>query len=73
MPINEAEIAQIAQTLAGIVSNRTLLGMLPMVEDVDQEEEQLAKEKQESLANQQAAFGYPTEQQEPDVEEDDEE
>lgn len=45
--INAAEVIQLLQGLGVRVSNRTLLGQLPFVADVDEEEQRLKKEDDE--------------------------
>ena len=54
IPANETELVTMAKSLYGIVSEETLLSLLPFVEDVQQEQENLAKEKDQNaleLAN----------------------
>ena len=46
LPVNTAEIVDIASKLKGIVSNETIISQLPFVEDVQVELEKLAEEKE---------------------------
>lgn len=46
LPTNDVEIAQMASTLSGIVSNETLLAQIPFVEDVEAEQEKVIDEQQ---------------------------
>ena len=46
LPVNVAEIVDIANKLKGIVSNETIISQLPFVEDVQLELEKLAEEKE---------------------------
>ena len=62
LPKNLLEISQIIGNLTGEVSQKTLLGLLPFVEDPDAEIEALAAEKEQSLATQQAFFGSTIEE-----------
>lgn len=57
LPVNELEIAQTAQTLSGIVPQETVLGMIPMITDVQDALDKLEAERQETLKAQQEAFG----------------
>ena len=50
LPVNEAEIITSIMASRGLVSDRTLLAQHPYVDDVDDELEQLKKEKEEALA-----------------------
>lgn len=61
LPKNLLELSQIVSNLEGEVSQKTLIGLLPFVEDPDAEVEALAVEKQESLETQQAFFGTTSE------------
>ena len=49
MPTNDEEITNIAKGLVGIVSDQTVLSMLPYVDDVQAEMEQISKEKEGAL------------------------
>ena len=46
LPVNVAEIVDIANKLKGVVSNETIISQLPFVEDVQLELEKLANEKE---------------------------
>lgn len=48
-PLNLAEDAETAAKLKGIVSDRTLLGLLPFIKDVDKEIEQIQAEKEANM------------------------
>lgn len=50
LPQNIEEIAGLVNSLRGLVSNKTLLGQIPFVADVDAELEQLAAEREESMS-----------------------
>lgn len=56
LPQNLLELSQIVGNLEGEVSKKTLLGLLPFVEDPSQEVEALAVEKQENITRQQDLF-----------------
>ena len=49
LPANIEETAQVVNSLRGLVSNKTLLGQIPFVADVDAEMEQVAAEKAENI------------------------
>jgi SPP1 family phage portal protein len=51
MPTNEGELTNLAKSLVGIVSDQTVLSMLPQVDDVVAEMEMIAKEKENTLDN----------------------
>ena len=51
MPTNEEELTNLAKGLVGIVSDQTVLSMLPQVDDVVAEMEMIAKEKENTLDN----------------------
>ena len=51
MPTNEEELTNLAKSLVGIVSDQTVLSMLPQVDDVVAEMEMIAKEKENTLDN----------------------
>lgn len=46
IPQNEVEIVNMAKSLNGIISNETLLSLLPFIEDIQAEIEQIEKEKE---------------------------
>ena len=48
IPANESELVTMAKSLYGMVSEETLLSLLPFIEDVQQEQENLAKEKEQN-------------------------
>ena len=48
LPANDAEIANVVNTLSNIVSTETLLAQVPFVEDVQAEMEKLDKEKEKN-------------------------
>lgn len=50
MPVNEAEIITSIMASRGLVSDRTLLAQHPYVDNVDEEEKQIEKEKEKALA-----------------------
>ena len=50
LPVNETDVITNARTSDGIVSKRTILKNHPWVTDVEEELEQIEKEKQEALA-----------------------
>ena len=70
LPVNEPELAQVVSTLNGIVSEETLLGLLPFVKDPAGEQKKLKAEQQENIRNQQQMFGMTL--NEPPQEQDDE-
>lgn len=49
IPADEAEIANMVNSLRGLVSDRTLISLLPFVSDVDKEIEQLQEENAEKV------------------------
>lgn len=57
LPKNLLELAQVVGNLKGTVSQKTLLTLLPFVEDVDSEIEELEEEKQAGIEEQQNIFG----------------
>lgn len=59
LPNNVLELAQIVNLLDGKVSDETLLGQLPFVENVEIELARLVEQRQANLQAQQAAFGFP--------------
>ena len=56
LPKNLQELAQIVQSLKDSVSARTLLKLLPFVEDPDYEIEEVEKQKEEDMRRQQELF-----------------
>ena len=72
LPKNLQELASIVQTLSGSVSAKTLLKLLPFVEDPDYEIEEVQKQKEEDVKRQQELFaqGYNAP---PEFDEDEEE
>ena len=56
LPQNLLELSQIVTNLDGEVSKKTLLGLLPFVEDPDAELDALESEQQESMARQRELF-----------------
>ena len=48
LPTNESELVAMAKSLYGIVSEDTVLSLLPFIEDVQSEKDAIAKEKEES-------------------------
>lgn len=61
LPKNLLELSQIISNLDSNVSNRTLLSLLPFVEDPDAEIEALRAQKEENIETQQALFGTTSE------------
>lgn len=57
LPVNELEIAQLITYLNNVVSQKTLLSLLPFVEDVDSEIERVEEQKQNNLKLAQVSFG----------------
>ena len=57
LPVNELEIAQLITYLNNVVSQKTLLSLLPFVEDVDSEIERVEEQKQNNLKIAQQSFG----------------
>ena len=58
LPKNLLELSQIMSYLDGTVSQKTLLALLPFVENPDEEVEALEAEKAAELEAQRAAFGF---------------
>lgn len=48
---NDAELVDMCSKSKGIISDKTILKAHPFVEDVEAEEEQLAKEKEAELSS----------------------
>nr|WP_238333163.1 phage portal protein [Brevibacillus laterosporus] len=59
-PFNLVEEADAASKLVGIVSNRTLLGALSIVDDPDWEIEQIRKESEERDKHLTTSYNFPT-------------
>lgn len=57
LPANETEIAQLVMNLKDVVSQKTLLSLLPFVEDVKSEIERVNNQKIESIKLAQNTFG----------------
>lgn len=57
LPVNELEIAQLITYLNNVVSQKTLLSLLPFVEDVENEIERVEEQKQNNLKIAQQSFG----------------
>lgn len=57
LPVNELEVAQLITYLNNVVSQKTLLSLLPFVEDVDNEIERVEEQKQNNLKLAQVSFG----------------
>lgn len=57
LPVNELEIAQLITYLNNVVSQKTLLSLLPFIEDVDSEIERVEEQKQNNLKLAQVSFG----------------
>lgn len=57
LPVNELEVAQLITYLNNVVSQKTLLSLLPFVEDVDNEIERVEEQKQNNLKIAQQSFG----------------
>lgn len=57
LPKNIQELANVAMTLKDMVSQETLLKLLPFVEDPDYEIEQVQKQAEENVRRQQELFG----------------
>lgn len=75
LPKNLVEIAQVVSYLGEMVSNKTLLGQIPFVEDPDAEMEALEQQKQEAaqaLADQFGMMPQGTENTPPEVEDNEE-
>ena len=51
IPSNDVDIANMVNTLSGIVSDETLLAQIPFVEDVEAELERIKQQKEEDKAN----------------------
>ena len=57
LPKNLLELSQIVSNLQGKVTDRTLISLLPFVEDPDHEIEQLGEQKQANIERQQELIG----------------
>lgn len=74
LPANELEIAQMVTTLKDTVSDETLVGQVPFVEDVAAELERVKAQRDEAARRQKEAFDIPYEEREKtDQAEDDDE
>jgi hypothetical protein len=77
LPKNLVEIAQVVSMLQNSVSNKTLLGQLPFVKNVDDEIKQLDEEKENSITENnyfaKTDFSDLDENEEKDESEDDDE
>jgi SPP1 family phage portal protein len=51
IPSNDIDIANMVNTLSGIVSDETLLAQIPFVEDVEAELERVKNQKEEDKLN----------------------
>ena len=64
IPSNDTDIANMVNTLSGIVSDETLLAQIPFVEDVEAELERIKEQKEEDKFNnpffQQGGINYET-------------
>ena len=64
VPSNDTDIANMVNTLSGIVSDETLLAQIPFVEDVEAELERLKQQKEDDKINnpffQQGGIQYET-------------
>lgn len=64
IPSNDTDIANMVNTLSGIVSDETLLAQIPFVEDVEAELERIKKQKEDDKINnpffQQGGVNYET-------------
>lgn len=56
LPANEVELAQVVSSLHGIVTDETLFGLLPFIQDAKAEIEKLNKQKKQALERQKQAF-----------------
>ena len=59
LPVNELEIAQMIQTLTGLVTNETLIELLPFVTDSKAENQAVEAEQARKLVETQRAFDAP--------------
>lgn len=59
LPTNIADTAQVVNQLRGIVSDKTLISLLPFIQDVDKELEQIQEEKEANMSL--YSFGNPEE------------
>lgn len=57
LPVNELEIAQMVQTLSGLVPDQLLLSQVPFVPDVKAALDMLERQKTSEIQRQQEAFG----------------
>ena len=56
LPQNITDTAQVINQLRGIVSDKTLISLLPFIKDVDAEVKQLQKEKEANMS----MYGFDT-------------
>ena len=69
LPQNITDTAQAINQLRGIVSDKTLISLLPFIKDVDAEEKQLQKEKEANMS----MYGFDTNSTTDNAESDEEE
>lgn len=50
LPTDNAEIVNLVNSLKGIISDKTLIGMVPGISDIDAELEEIKKQKEENMA-----------------------
>lgn len=67
LPANDLETAQMISSLAGSVSNETLISQLSFVNNAADEKKKLNTEKDEDVKRQQAAFAFPVDNGTKDV------
>ena len=65
IPSDNSEIVQLVNALRGVVSDRTLLSMIPGIDDVDAELAAVAEQKAENMAL--YGFGLESDEEEDDV------
>lgn len=58
LPVNYTEMIQLVQGLQGVVSNKTLLGQLGFIDDIDSEIEAIKKQKQENMSLYMGGFDH---------------
>jgi SPP1 family phage portal protein len=58
LPVNYGEMIQLVQGLQGVVSNKTLLGQLGFIDDIDSELEAIKKQKEENMNLYAGGFGH---------------
>ena len=70
IPVNENEIISVAKSLYGIISQKTLLSMMPFIEDPQEEMEAIAQEKEEQAVQlQEYSFNETTDTKVDDTDE----